>query len=88
MSCVWKLEPDGVYQIVKHPQAESNLEGRQEQILIGLGWERYRGVPDLLQYHKHSNDLISLARDFTKFNSVHMYDIVVKIPNVFHVRDM
>ncbi|GLT85147.1 hypothetical protein SLE2022_033450 [Rubroshorea leprosula] len=114
MSCVWKLEPNGVYQIVKHPQAESNLEGRQggsstpqsmvflylptnqvissyselEQILIGLGWERYRGVPDLLQYHKHSNDLISLARDFTKFNSVHMYDIVVKIPNVFHVRDM
>ncbi|GLT67550.1 hypothetical protein SLA2020_398480 [Shorea laevis] len=60
-----------------------------EQILKGLGWERYSGVPDLLQYHKHSsNDLISLPKDFTRFNSVYMYDIVVKNPNVFHVRDM
>ncbi|GLT85143.1 hypothetical protein SLE2022_033410 [Rubroshorea leprosula] len=60
-----------------------------DQILSDLGWERYRGAPDLLQYHKqYSNDLISLPRDFTMFSSVHMFDIVVKIPNVFHVRDM
>lgn len=60
-----------------------------EQILRGLGWERYYGRdPDLLQFHKHTSiDLISLPRDFSRFNSVHMYDIVVKNPNVFHVRD-
>lgn len=61
-----------------------------EQILTGLGWERYyRGDPQLLQFHKHSSiDLISLPRDFSRFNSVYMYDIVVKNPNIFHVRDM
>ncbi|GLT85144.1 hypothetical protein SLE2022_033420 [Rubroshorea leprosula] len=59
-----------------------------DQILKALGWERYRGASDLLQYHKRSNDLISLPKDFNMFNSVYMYDIVVKIPNSFHVRDM
>ncbi|KAE9460320.1 hypothetical protein C3L33_07774, partial [Rhododendron williamsianum] len=61
-----------------------------EQILSGLGWERYDGggVSDLFQFHKPpSIDLISLPRDFSKFNSIHMYDIVVKNPNLFHVRD-
>ncbi|PQM38358.1 flowering-promoting factor 1 [Prunus yedoensis var. nudiflora] len=61
-----------------------------EQILTGLGWERYYGGdPDLFQFHKRSSiDLISLPRDFSKFNSVYMYDIVIKNPNIFHVRDM
>lgn len=63
-----------------------------ESILTGLGWERYYGGnPNLFQFHKHSsNDLISLPRDFSKFNStsVYMYDIVIKNPDVFHVRDM
>ena len=61
-----------------------------EQILTGLGWERYySGDPDLFQFHKRSSiDLISLPRDFTRFNSVYMYDIVIKNPNIFHVRDM
>ncbi|GMN39814.1 hypothetical protein TIFTF001_009047 [Ficus carica] len=61
-----------------------------EQILTGLGWERYYGGdPDLFQFHKSSSiDLISLPRDFSRFNSVHMYDIVIKNPNIFHVRDM
>ncbi|KAJ6295233.1 FLOWERING-PROMOTING FACTOR 1-LIKE PROTEIN 2 [Salix viminalis] len=61
-----------------------------EQILNGLGWERYYGGdPDLFQFHKQSSiDLISLPRDFSKFNSVYMYDIVIKNPNIFHVRDM
>jgi len=60
-----------------------------EQILRSLGWERYfSGDSDLIQYHKRSSiDLISLPRDFSKFNSVYMYDIVVKNPNSFHVRD-
>jgi hypothetical protein len=61
-----------------------------EQILNELGWERYYGGdPDLFQFHKQSSiDLISLPRDFSKFNSVYMYDIVIKNPNIFHVRDM
>ncbi|XP_057428192.1 flowering-promoting factor 1-like protein 2 [Lotus japonicus] len=61
-----------------------------ERILIGLGWERYyEGDPDLYQFHKHcSIDLISLPRDFSKFSSVNMYDIVMKNPNVFHVRQV
>ncbi|XP_030541347.1 flowering-promoting factor 1-like [Rhodamnia argentea] len=60
-----------------------------ERILRGLGWEQYSGgQPDLLQFHKQSSiDLISLPRDFSKFNSIHMYDIVIKNPNMFHVRD-
>ncbi|KZV48726.1 FLOWERING PROMOTING FACTOR 1 family protein [Dorcoceras hygrometricum] len=61
-----------------------------EQILRGLGWERYYGGdPELFQFHKQSSiDLISLPRDFSRFTSVYMYDIVVKNPNVFHVRDV
>ncbi|WCJ30530.1 flowering promoting factor 1 [Euphorbia peplus] len=61
-----------------------------EQILNGLGWERYYGGDsELFQFHKHcSIDLISLPRDFSRFNSVYMYDIVVKNPNMFHVRDI
>ncbi|KAK4708718.1 hypothetical protein R3W88_029643 [Solanum pinnatisectum] len=61
-----------------------------ERILNGLGWERYYGGDaQLFQFHKHSSiDLISLPKDFNKFNSIHMYDIVVKNPNVFHVRDV
>ncbi|CAL1385273.1 unnamed protein product [Linum trigynum] len=64
-----------------------------EHILFGLGWERYYGgggggEPELLQFHKRSSiDLISLPRDFQRFSSVYMYDIVVKNPNLFHVRD-
>ncbi|KAF3499587.1 hypothetical protein F2Q69_00045072 [Brassica cretica] len=47
---------------------------------MSLGWERYfSGDSDLIQYHKRSSiDLISLPRDFSKFNSVYMYDIVIK----------
>ncbi|XP_073147654.1 flowering-promoting factor 1-like [Henckelia pumila] len=61
-----------------------------EQILRGLGWERYYGGdPQLFQFHKQSSiDLISLPKDFSRFNSVYMYDIVVKNPNIFHVRDV
>ncbi|CAI0438768.1 unnamed protein product [Linum tenue] len=66
-----------------------------ECILFGLGWERYYGggggggEPELLQFHKRSSiDLISLPMDFQRFSSVYMYDIVVKNPNLFHVRDI
>ncbi|XP_047307374.1 flowering-promoting factor 1-like protein 2 [Impatiens glandulifera] len=62
-----------------------------EQILVScLGWERYYGGDsDLIQFHRSSSiDLISLPRDFSRFNSIYMYDIVVKNPNFFHVRDL
>ncbi|GAV74891.1 hypothetical protein CFOL_v3_18371, partial [Cephalotus follicularis] len=61
------------------------LEGK----LSLLGWERYYDDPDLFQFHKRSTvHLISLPKDFNKFKSMHMYDIVVKNRNVFEVRDM
>ncbi|KAJ8766759.1 hypothetical protein K2173_007826 [Erythroxylum novogranatense] len=60
-----------------------------ERKLSSLGWERYYDDPDLLQFHKRSTvHLISLPRDFSKFKSMHMYDIVVKNRNMFEVRDM
>ncbi|CAN6548211.1 hypothetical protein ACFX13_022255 [Malus domestica] len=59
-----------------------------ERKLSTLGWERYYDDPDLLQFHKRSTvHLISLPKDFNKFKSMHMYDIVVKNRNVFEVRD-
>ncbi|KAG8369971.1 hypothetical protein BUALT_Bualt14G0069100 [Buddleja alternifolia] len=60
-----------------------------ERILFSLGWERYYDDPELLQFHKRSTvHLISLPRDFNKFKSIHMYDIVVKNRGEFEVRDM
>ncbi|XP_027157609.1 flowering-promoting factor 1-like [Coffea eugenioides] len=60
-----------------------------ESKLQSLGWERYYDDPDLLQFHKRSTiDLISLPKDFRKFKSMHMYDIVVKNRDEFEVRDM
>ncbi|MED6106471.1 hypothetical protein PIB30_005106 [Stylosanthes scabra] len=60
-----------------------------ERKLNSLGWERYYDDPDLLQFHKRSTvHLISLPKDFNKFKSMHMYDIVVKNKNSFEVRDI
>lgn len=60
-----------------------------ERKLLYLGWERYYDDPDLLQFHKRSTvHLISLPRDFNKFKSMHMYDIVVKNRHDFEVKDM
>lgn len=60
-----------------------------ERKLSSLGWERYYDDPELLQFHKRSTvHLISLPKDFNKFKSMHMYDIVVKNRNVFEVRDV
>ena len=60
-----------------------------ERKLSSLGWERYYDDPDLLQFHIASTiHLISLPKDFNKFKSTHMYDIVVKNRNMFEVRDM
>ncbi|CAG7872383.1 unnamed protein product [Brassica rapa] len=52
--------------------------------LYALGWERYYGDPNLLQFHKASTvHLISLPTDFSRFKTMHMYDIVVKNRNMF-----
>ncbi|CAN1281092.1 Flowering-promoting factor 1-like protein 3 [Linum perenne] len=60
-----------------------------ERKLSELGWERYYDDPDLLQFHKRSTvHLISLPRDFSRFKSMHMYDIVVKNRHMFEVRDL
>ncbi|MED6159966.1 Flowering-promoting factor 1-like protein 1 [Stylosanthes scabra] len=60
-----------------------------ESKLRSLGWERYYDDPELLQFHMRSAvHLISLPKDFTKFKSLHMYDIVIKNRNSFEVRDM
>ncbi|MQL68381.1 hypothetical protein Taro_000683 [Colocasia esculenta] len=59
-----------------------------EPKLVELGWERYLNDPDLLQFHKRTSvDLISLPRDFSKMQTTHMYDLVVKTRYVFEVRD-
>lgn len=59
--------------------------------LSELGWTRYCNPKniDLVQFHR-SNDsahLISLPGNFANFRSFHMYDIVVKNPSFFEVRD-
>ncbi|KAL9314829.1 hypothetical protein ACSQ67_020281 [Phaseolus vulgaris] len=60
-----------------------------EHKLSTLGWERYYDDLDLLRFHKRSTvHLISLPKDFNRFGSMHMYDIVVKNKNYFEVRDM
>ncbi|XP_047319103.1 flowering-promoting factor 1-like protein 3 [Impatiens glandulifera] len=60
-----------------------------EKKLFSLGWERYYDDPDLFQFHKSSTiHLISLPKDFGRFKSMHMFDIVVKNKNVFEVRDI
>jgi hypothetical protein len=60
-----------------------------ESELRALGWERYYEDPSLYQFHKRGAlDLISLPADFSRFSSVHMYDIVVKNRESFRVVDI
>lgn len=68
--------------ITSYDQLEHKLRER--------GWTRYYGgYSNLRQYHKSdsSNDLISLPQSFSYLKTMHMYDIVVKVPNAFSVRD-
>lgn len=59
-----------------------------ERRLAEQGWERYSTSPELVQFHMSATvHLISVPRDFGRFTSVHMYDVVVKCRNVFEVRD-
>uniref|UniRef100_A0ACD5WW92 Uncharacterized protein n=1 Tax=Avena sativa TaxID=4498 RepID=A0ACD5WW92_AVESA len=62
----------------------ANLEAK----LTALGWERYYEDPALFQFHKRGClDLISLPKDFNRFSSVHMYDIVIKNRDSFRIVD-
>lgn len=70
-------------------EAITNYE-QLEQKLREKGWTRYyAGDSSLRQYHKSDscNDLISLPKSFAYIKTMHMYDIVVKVPNAFSVRD-
>ncbi|KAH7282394.1 hypothetical protein KP509_35G028700 [Ceratopteris richardii] len=62
-----------------------------EEKLRKLGWERYpdNDDPDKLQFHRGVSSalLISLPRDFAKFKTMHMFDIVLKNRDYFEVRD-
>ncbi|KAJ4793440.1 Flowering-promoting factor 1-like protein 1 [Rhynchospora pubera] len=63
----------------------SSLEGK----LLSLGWERYYEDPALLQFHKRNSlNIISIPKDFSSFNSMHMYDIVIKNREAFKVIDV
>ena len=82
---------DGRRKVLVHTATNEVITSYEalEQKLSSLGWERYYDDPDLLQFHKRSTvHLISLPKDFSKFKSMHMFDIVVKNRNVFEVRDM
>ncbi|KAF5465490.1 hypothetical protein F2P56_015496 [Juglans regia] len=60
-----------------------------ERKLLSLGWEPYYEDADIFQFHRRATvHLISLPKDFNRFKSMHMYDIVVKNRNMFEVRDM
>ncbi|CDP19536.1 unnamed protein product [Coffea canephora] len=100
MSGVWVFR-NGVLRLVENPgdsrKALVHVPSNEvitsyavlERKLSALGWERYHDDPELLQFHKRSTiHLISLPKDFSKFKSMHMYDIVVKNRNEFEVRDM
>ncbi|XP_028757149.1 flowering-promoting factor 1-like [Neltuma alba] len=64
-----------------------------EQRLLELGWTRYHNSknrsPHLVQFHRsHSSPhLISLPSNFRNLKHFHLYDIVVKNPCFFQVRD-
>ncbi|KAM3372926.1 hypothetical protein ACQJBY_019713 [Aegilops geniculata] len=61
-----------------------------ERRLGSLGWERYYENRDLVQLHRRDGgvDLIALPRDFARFRSSHMYDVVVKNRHHFKVVDI
>ena len=60
-----------------------------ERRLGTLVWERYYENRSLVQLHRRDGgaDLIALPRDFARFRSTHMYDVVVKNRDLFRVVD-
>ncbi|PIN05680.1 hypothetical protein CDL12_21778 [Handroanthus impetiginosus] len=88
MSGVWVFK-NGIVRLVDNPAGDS-LTGKKVLVHVPSNeWERYYDDPDLIQLHKRSTiHLISLPKDFNKFRSMHMYDIVVKNWNTFEVSNV
>ncbi|KAL7599733.1 hypothetical protein Lser_V15G22652 [Lactuca serriola] len=76
--------------VLVHPSTNQVVTSYEvlEGILTSKGWERCYEDPEYLQFRKTTTiHLISLPKDFNKFKSMHIYDIMVKNPNEFEVRD-
>ncbi|KAL4272597.1 hypothetical protein GQ457_13G024390 [Hibiscus cannabinus] len=57
--------------------------------LSSLGWEKYYGDSELIQFHKKDFvDSISLPKNFNEFKTSNMYDVIIRNCNEFEVRDM
>ncbi|KAK4783809.1 hypothetical protein SAY86_018177 [Trapa natans] len=90
MTVVWMFESNGMFPLVKNPQG-SWMQGGGGGLILWLPRAGPNGarLGKVLQFHnRNSIDLISLPSDFIKFNSVYMYDIVVKNHNIFRVGDI
>ncbi|KAM3315914.1 hypothetical protein ACQJBY_034190 [Aegilops geniculata] len=98
---VWVFRKDGVMELEREASSRKALvyvpanEAMRslralERRLASLGWERYYEDRAVVQLHRRdgSLDLISLPRDFARFRSVHMYDVVVKNRGHFKVVDL
>ncbi|KAK4274365.1 hypothetical protein QN277_017595 [Acacia crassicarpa] len=90
MSGVWVFK-NGVYRLVENPQAEAS-EGRpgkgsgsRKKVLVYLPTGQ---VVSSYSFLEQILTGLGWERDFSRFNSIYMYDIVIKNPNVFHVRDI
>ncbi|CAH8353721.1 unnamed protein product [Eruca vesicaria subsp. sativa] len=102
MSGVWVFK-NGVTRLVENPGQSSKKKvlvylptgevvssySSLEENLLSLGWKKYDdGEADQLKYYKPGSiELISLPKEFSKFRSVNMYDIVIKNRDSFSVRD-
>ncbi|CAI9284819.1 unnamed protein product [Lactuca saligna] len=76
--------------VLVHPSTNQVVTSYEilEGILTSIGWERWYDDPNYIQFHKTTTiHLISLPKDFKKFKSMHINDIMVKNPNEFEVRD-
>ncbi|KAB8091765.1 hypothetical protein EE612_017364 [Oryza sativa] len=88
---VWVFKRDGVMQL------EADVEGgtgRRQRRLVRWsgGWRGSGGNYEdraVVQLHRRDGgaDLISLPRDFARFRSTHMYDVVLKNRDHFKVLD-
>ncbi|XP_006658093.1 flowering-promoting factor 1-like protein 5 [Oryza brachyantha] len=98
---VWVFRNNGVMQLEEQATSRKALvhvatnevvrsTEALERRLGALGWERYYEDRATLQLHRRdgSADLISIPRDFSRFRSTHMYDIVVKNRDHFKVVDL
>ncbi|KAG6390219.1 hypothetical protein SASPL_147951 [Salvia splendens] len=87
MAGVWIFKNNGVMQLVENPgsdYAEGKRGASKQKVLVHLP------SGQVVSSYKFLDQILGIwgGRDFNKFSSVYMYDIVVKNPNLFHVKDM